>query len=121
MLKYSQLRSHQYNGWLTPKESERLFFKNSKTVASFCWPLSLYREKFQLPEFITSIGDFIKSIGQNCRKIKQQLVEIRNNIDTVKLAIEQVQGNVSPVVQSSPVHQNTDSNSGERLSRPSNR
>ncbi|MBW5818862.1 hypothetical protein H0I54_22245 [Yersinia kristensenii] len=78
------------------------------------------REKFKLPEFIISIGDFIKSIDQNCQQIKQQLVEVRNNIDTVKLAIEQVQGNVSPVVQSSPVHQNTDSNSGERLSRPSN-
>ncbi|WP_222411817.1 DEAD/DEAH box helicase family protein [Yersinia aldovae] len=79
------------------------------------------REKFKLPEFITSIGDFIKSIDQNCQQIKQQLVEVRNNIYTVKLAIEQVQGNVSPVVQSSPVHQNTDSNSGDRLSRPSNR
>ncbi|WP_275267128.1 IS3 family transposase, partial [Pantoea ananatis] len=33
---YSQLRPHQYNGGLTPNESERLFWKNSKTVASFC-------------------------------------------------------------------------------------
>ena len=32
---YSQLRPHQYNGGLTPNESERLFWKNSKTVASF--------------------------------------------------------------------------------------
>ena len=36
---YSQLRPHQYNGGLTPNESERLFWKNSKAVASFCWPL----------------------------------------------------------------------------------
>ncbi len=33
---YSQLRSHQYNGGLTPNESERLFWKNSKAVANFC-------------------------------------------------------------------------------------
>lgn len=33
---YSQLRPHQYNGGLTPNESERLFWKNSKVVASFC-------------------------------------------------------------------------------------
>jgi putative transposase len=33
---YSQLRPHQYNGGLTPNESERLFCKNSKAVASFC-------------------------------------------------------------------------------------
>ncbi|CNC89047.1 Putative transposase [Yersinia frederiksenii] len=33
---YSQLRPYQYNGGLTPNESERLFWKNSKTVASFC-------------------------------------------------------------------------------------
>ncbi len=33
---YSQLRPHQYNGGLTPNESERLLWKNSKTVASFC-------------------------------------------------------------------------------------
>jgi putative transposase len=32
---YSQLRPHQYNGGLTPNESERLFWKNSKDVASF--------------------------------------------------------------------------------------
>lgn len=32
---YSQLRPHQYNGGLTPNESERLFWKNSKTVAKF--------------------------------------------------------------------------------------
>jgi len=32
---YSQFRPHQYNGGLTPNESERLFWKNSKTVASF--------------------------------------------------------------------------------------
>ena len=32
---YSQLRPHQYNGGLTPNESERLFWENSKTVASF--------------------------------------------------------------------------------------
>ena len=29
---YSQLRPHQYNGGLTPNESERLFWQNSKTV-----------------------------------------------------------------------------------------
>lgn len=33
---YSQLRPHQYNGGLTPNESERLFWESSKTVASFC-------------------------------------------------------------------------------------
>ncbi|SXE45840.1 transposase [Klebsiella variicola] len=33
---YSQLRPHQYNGGLTPNESERLFWKNSNAVASFC-------------------------------------------------------------------------------------
>ncbi len=33
---YSQLRPHQYNGGLTPSESEQLFWINSKTVASFC-------------------------------------------------------------------------------------
>ncbi|WP_114987154.1 IS3 family transposase [Pragia fontium] len=33
---YSQLRPHQYNGGLTPNESERLFWENSKTVANFC-------------------------------------------------------------------------------------
>lgn len=33
---YSQLRPHQYNGGLTPNESERLFWKNSKAVANFC-------------------------------------------------------------------------------------
>jgi len=32
---YSQLRPHQCNGGLTPNESERLFWKNSKTAASF--------------------------------------------------------------------------------------
>lgn len=32
---YSQLRPHQYNGGLTPNESERLFWKKSKTVAKF--------------------------------------------------------------------------------------
>lgn len=33
---YSQLRPHQYNGCLTPNEPERLFWKNSKTMDSFC-------------------------------------------------------------------------------------
>lgn len=33
---YSQFRPHQYNGGLTPNESERLFWENSKPVASFC-------------------------------------------------------------------------------------
>lgn len=33
---YSQLRPNQYNGGLTPDESQRLFWKKSKTVASFC-------------------------------------------------------------------------------------
>ncbi|CNJ90204.1 Putative transposase [Yersinia intermedia] len=32
---YSQLRPHQYNGGLTPNESERLFWKSSNAVASF--------------------------------------------------------------------------------------
>lgn len=32
---YSQIRPHQYNGGLTPNESERLFWQNSKTVAKF--------------------------------------------------------------------------------------
>uniref|UniRef100_UPI00188B943E integrase core domain-containing protein n=2 Tax=Vibrio anguillarum TaxID=55601 RepID=UPI00188B943E len=31
---YSQLRPHQYNGGLTPNESERLYWENSKTVAN---------------------------------------------------------------------------------------
>ncbi len=49
---YSQLRPHQYNGGLTPNESERLYWDNSKTVANFSWPLqsddcaaSSFREK----------------------------------------------------------------------------
>ena len=33
---YSQLRPHQYNGELTPNESERLYWLTSKTVASIC-------------------------------------------------------------------------------------
>ncbi|WP_419177163.1 IS3 family transposase [Providencia burhodogranariea] len=33
---YSQLRPHQYNGGLTPNESERLYWRNSKTVTNFC-------------------------------------------------------------------------------------
>lgn len=33
---YSQLRPHQYNGRLTPNESERLYWENSKTVTNFC-------------------------------------------------------------------------------------
>jgi len=32
---YSEVRPHQYNGGLTPNESERQFWLNSKTVASF--------------------------------------------------------------------------------------
>ncbi|EJL9435161.1 IS3 family transposase, partial [Vibrio cholerae] len=32
---YSQLRPHQYNSGLTPNESERLYWENSKTVANF--------------------------------------------------------------------------------------
>ncbi len=32
---YCQLRPHQYNGGLTPNESERLFWLNSKIVANF--------------------------------------------------------------------------------------
>lgn len=38
---YSQLRPHQYNGGLTPTESERLFWKNSKAVANFCGSVAL--------------------------------------------------------------------------------
>ncbi len=33
---YSSDRPHQYNNGLTPNESERLFWKNSKTVTKFC-------------------------------------------------------------------------------------
>ncbi|KKF34817.1 transposase [Erwinia tracheiphila] len=33
---YSHLRPHQYNGGMTPNESEQRFWKNSKTVDSFC-------------------------------------------------------------------------------------
>lgn len=32
---YNQLRPHQYNSGFTLNESERLFWKNSKAVASF--------------------------------------------------------------------------------------
>lgn len=32
---YSQLRPHQYNGGLTPNESERVYWENSKTVTNF--------------------------------------------------------------------------------------
>ena len=32
---YSTVRPHQYNGGLTPNESERFFWLNSKAVASF--------------------------------------------------------------------------------------
>lgn len=32
---HSQLRPHQYNGDLTTNESGRLFWKNSKAMASF--------------------------------------------------------------------------------------
>lgn len=32
---YSQLRPHQYTGGLTPNESERLYWGQSKTVANF--------------------------------------------------------------------------------------
>ncbi|TVO34417.1 IS3 family transposase, partial [Vibrio algivorus] len=32
---YCQLRPHQYNGGLTPNESERLYWENSKIVANF--------------------------------------------------------------------------------------
>ncbi len=33
---YSNSRPHQYNDGLTPNESERLFWLNSKTVTKFC-------------------------------------------------------------------------------------
>lgn len=36
---YCQLRPHQYNGGLTPNESERLFWLNSKSVANISCPL----------------------------------------------------------------------------------
>ena len=32
---YCQVRPHKYNGGLTPNESERLFWLNSKHVANF--------------------------------------------------------------------------------------
>jgi len=44
---YSQLRPHQYNGGLTPNESERLYWENSKTVTNFCWPLHLNTDPYQ--------------------------------------------------------------------------
>ncbi|ARZ00120.1 transposase [Yersinia ruckeri] len=33
---YSALRPHEYNGGLSPNESENRYWKNSKAVASFC-------------------------------------------------------------------------------------
>ncbi len=36
---YSQLRPQQYNGGLTPNESELLYWETSKNVAKFSWPL----------------------------------------------------------------------------------
>lgn len=39
---YSQRRPHQYNGGLTPNESERLYCENSKVVTNFARPLYLY-------------------------------------------------------------------------------
>lgn len=36
---YSALRPHEYNGGLPPNESENRYWKNSNSVASFCWPL----------------------------------------------------------------------------------
>ncbi|HGA7339200.1 TPA: IS3 family transposase, partial [Salmonella enterica subsp. enterica serovar Saintpaul] len=32
---YSALKLHEYNGGLSPNESENRYWKNSKTVASF--------------------------------------------------------------------------------------
>ncbi len=59
----TQFRPHQYNGGLTPNESERLYEKNSKTVARYCWPLQLHPKLQQqaetankyLPVIISSI------------------------------------------------------------------
>ena len=36
---YSQLGPHQYKGGLTPNKSEWLYWKNSKTVVNYSWPL----------------------------------------------------------------------------------
>lgn len=36
---YSAFRLHEYNGGLPPNESENRYWKNSKTVAIFSWPL----------------------------------------------------------------------------------
>ena len=33
---YSALRPHEYNGGLSPNESENRYWKNSNSVASFC-------------------------------------------------------------------------------------
>ncbi|OUZ78756.1 MULTISPECIES: integrase core domain-containing protein, partial [Shigella] len=33
---YSALRPHEYNGGLPPNESEKRYWKNSNSVASFC-------------------------------------------------------------------------------------
>lgn len=44
---YSQIRPHQYNGGLTPNESERLYWESSKTVTNFCWPLHPDDRKIQ--------------------------------------------------------------------------
>lgn len=79
------------------------------------------REKFKLPEFITSIDDFIKNIDQHCQFAKQQLIDIKNNINTVKLAIDKGQGILNPVAQNSQGHQNNSPNSEELQPRPTNR
>ena len=39
---YSALRPHEYNGGLSPNESENRYWKNSNSVASFCWPLHTF-------------------------------------------------------------------------------
>lgn len=38
---YNALRPHEYNGGLPPNESENRYWKNSNSVASFCWPLQV--------------------------------------------------------------------------------
>ena len=42
---YNALRPHEYNGGLPPNESENRYWKNSKAVASFCWPLHFVHSK----------------------------------------------------------------------------
>ncbi|GGB53139.1 hypothetical protein GCM10011502_27900 [Oceanisphaera marina] len=59
---YSDTRPHQYNGGLTPNESERQFWKSSKTVATFVdhyKPPTHMRSNLMLLKLVsTSVGPF---------------------------------------------------------------